>query len=303
MAPTLLGSAVALLAAGTVRSTDIPLHARFNYQNEYGAGGGLLELVADKSLRLNVAGGQLQHGDPLVLYPCGAHSHELFALEDGKIKLQANPGMCLNAEGGIVDGAKIVTWHCGTPTATSENEEFFMGRDGRIRLRRHKDKCINVQNGEAKAGAQLILYPCSDDDTTHNDVWEFEDGIIKLKHNPELHLNVAGGDIHNSSDVVLWGCQASRNEVFEFHGNRLRLAQVPDLCINSEHGVGANARLVAWPCHDDGEQPNELFRYDEDRQVVVSLVDENLAFNVRGAAMHAGSEIVLWPLKEGTDEL
>jgi len=302
MAPSFLGGVAALLAVGSVRCSEIPLHSQFNFNKDHGSGSGIIELMADSTLRLNVAGGELKHGDPLVLYPCGAQSHELFDLEDGKIKLRASPGMCLNAEGGVGDGAKIVTWHCGQ-TGSVEHDEFYMGRDGRIRLRRHKDKCINVEGGDAKAGAQLILYPCSDETTTHNDVFEYVEGIIRLKSNPDLHFNVAGGDLVNSSSVVLWGCQASRNEVFEFHENRLRLAQVPDLCINAEMGVGANARLVAWPCHDQGEQPNEMFKYDEDRKVIVSLADENLAFNVREAAMHSGSEIVLWPLKEGLQEL
>eukprot|EP00929_Paragymnodinium_shiwhaense_P001238 TRINITY_DN101464_c0_g1_i1.p1 TRINITY_DN101464_c0_g1~~TRINITY_DN101464_c0_g1_i1.p1 ORF type:complete len:304 (+),score=74.15 TRINITY_DN101464_c0_g1_i1:89-1000(+) len=303
MAPRILGSVAALLTAATVRSSDVPLHSQFNLNVDQGTGTGVIELMADTSLRLNVKGGELKHGDPLVLYPCTAHGHELFDLEDGVIKLRANPGMCLNAQGGPGDGAQIVTWHCGKVGETVEHEEFYLGRDGRIRLRKHKDKCINVKGGEAKQGAELILYPCSDEGMSHNDVFVYEEGMLKLKSHPSLHLNVAGAETQKSGNVVLWGCQASRNEVFEFHANRLRLGQVPDLCVNAEEGVGANARLVIWPCHQDGELPNEMFRYDEELKVIRSQVDDNLAFNVREAAMHAGSEIVLWPLVEGGQEL
>jgi len=295
--PIVLASAAVVFAIGLVQFAGaVVKHSQFKYQKESGT----IELVADPSLRLNVAGGELKQGDPLVLFPCVPQAHELFTLEDGVIKLQHSQSLCLNAAG-TNDGAKIVIWHCGQPGDRVVHPEFVLGKDGRIRLRQRPKMCINAGSGRLTMGTHLMLFPCATDTAHPNEVFVFKDGLIQLKFQPTLHFNIMGVEMALSSEVVLWSCQASSHEIFEFREGRLHMKNQPDMCITAEGGVVNGHRLVAWPCSTDVPASNELFSYDAERQVIYSGDDPNMGFNVKGGVMSAGGQIILWPLAK--DEL
>merc|ERR1712110_682012 len=97
-------------------------------------------------------------------------------------------------------------------------------------------------------------YPCAGNHThpSFNEIFTYNDGIIRLQAEPSLHFNVAGADLENSSSkLVLWNCQPGRNEVFEldFEG-RLRLKQAPGLCLNVQGGLAPGRPLIVWHCDE-----------------------------------------------------
>lgn len=272
-------------------------HSKFVFDN------GLIKLQMDEKLRLNVEGGTPEAGDAVILYPCTAHAHETFELvELGKSIKVRNTNMCLNAEGGPYPGARIVTWPCAQQGEKVEHEEFQMGSDGRITLAKHPHLCINVKGGDFSHGAELILWPCEEDGVAKNEEFVYlqDQGLIQLKARPEFHFNVAGGILDNSSHLNLYSCQAHAHEIFDFVDERVRLRYKPDLCLNAEGGIGADHRIVTWPCADT-PQDNERFAYDAKRNVIYAIHQPQFVFNVRHAGMHAGTEIVLWPIDDKSE--
>lgn len=271
-------------------------HSQFIFKD------GLISPIENPELRLNAKGGELKPGDPLILWPCGPHDHELFSIPDGDglIKLQVDPQLCLNAAGGISANAGIVLWPCSQSGNTVEHEQFEFHPDGRIKLKGHPDMCLNAQGGAMESGANLILYQCHDEPLAH-ELFVFDGGMIKLK-DTELHLNVKGGNMTEGSEIVLWHCEPGRHELFELGDNgQLHLQSDHGMCVNSEQGLGAGNRLVIWPC-SEVPGPNEVFQYDTGRQVIYAKDDPALGFNVKQAAMQPGTEILMWPLVE-KDEL
>eukprot|EP00927_Polykrikos_kofoidii_P019361 TRINITY_DN1903_c0_g1_i6.p1 TRINITY_DN1903_c0_g1~~TRINITY_DN1903_c0_g1_i6.p1 ORF type:complete len:311 (-),score=47.06 TRINITY_DN1903_c0_g1_i6:231-1124(-) len=284
---------VALVAAGVSwLAAAVPQHSKFLLD------GGVVKLLQDASLRFNVKGG-IETGNPIILYPCTPHSHELFNISYGPVRLLHAQHMCLNAEAGAGTGTRIVTFPCPTPgSEVHGHEEFVFADNGQIHLSEHPDKCLNVAEGRLEVGAKLILFPCHTDVKGGvNDVFEFDGGSIKLKSKPSLHLNVEGGNLSTSSPVVLWNCQAHSHEMFEFtETQQLRLTQSKDMCVNAEGGLSAGNRLIIYPCTKGTPNPNERFAYDTKRNVIFAVDAPHLVFNVKGAMMHAGGEIVLSPL-------
>lgn len=278
--------------AETAAVGSLPPHARFQFED------GLIRLQEKPELRLNIKGGKLEAGDPLVLWPCSPQSHELFDISpDGLIKLQANPQFCLNAEGGASAGTRIVTWPCEHGGIRAEHEEFSLGADGRLRLKQQPKMCINIKGGLIQLGAEVVLWPCGSG-AEPNELFTVQDGMIKVRANTTFHLNVAQGDLEKSAPVVVWACQAAAHEAFEATGDkRIRVKSRPELCLNAEGGVAMAKRIIAWPCAET-PQANELFVYDKDRGVIFSVEDPALGFNAKGGSMHPGDELVLWPLED-----
>lgn len=292
-------SVLAYFFVGSTRATTIPDHAKFLVDD------GVIRLEGDRSLRFNVAGG-IEEGNPLILYPCAPHSHEVFDISEGVIRLHHAPSICLNAEAGANAGANIVTWHCPQPGAeVHENEEFVFADNGQIHLKLNRNMCLNVPEGRFSLGTKLILFPCQEDATDNqNEIFEFHDGLIRVKAKPTFHLNIEGANLSASNNVVLWECQPNAHEVFEFTDmGQIRMKNQKNMCVNAEGGLRAGARMIVWPC--SGEEtvpPNEHFAYDAEAHVIYAVDAPSLGFNVKEADKAMGGEIILWPLSHG-DEL
>eukprot|EP00928_Gymnodinium_smaydae_P008476 TRINITY_DN13088_c0_g1_i2.p1 TRINITY_DN13088_c0_g1~~TRINITY_DN13088_c0_g1_i2.p1 ORF type:complete len:330 (+),score=29.98 TRINITY_DN13088_c0_g1_i2:101-991(+) len=289
MAPMLLASVIlSCICVGDARG--VPAHAKFNIL------GDTIVLKDNPKLRLNVKGGMLKPGDPLVLWPCSAQNHELFSiLPNGLIRANGNDTLCLNAEEGVGVGHQIIAYHCPSGRDPDENEAFEMDAKGRIRLKSHPTMCLNVKGGRIEQGTPVVVYPCSEGEPLMHEVFMLEDGLIKVKRNPDLHFNIKGGVLDTHHPVVLWGCQASRHEIFEFTPERtLKLTHGRGLCVNAEEGLAHGHRLIAYPCSSPPGR-NELFEYDSETETIFSVARPELGFNVKEAAMRAGTEIILYP--------
>lgn len=301
MAPFAARAAGLLLACSSVAVGDIPKvpeNMNFNFTN------GVIHLVTKPELHLNAKGGDLKPGDPLILWPCAPHSHELFESlsPQGLIKVKGvmgedgQGGLCLQAKGGPQAGAQIVSWPClqGNQTVPQEQWEH-VAATGQLRLVKHPDLCMNVKGGALNPGAELVLWPCSATPLPHEQ-FAFKDGTIVLANNTDLHFNLAGGDLQDSTHVVLYNCHPGRHELFNFTADsRVHVQGQSDLCINAEGGIGAGQRLIVWPC---AETPaaNEKFKVDESFGFIYAVEQPNLVFNAKGGGMAAGDEVVLWPL-------
>lgn len=275
-------------------TAGVPEHMQFSFKKE-----GIIQMKHKRKLRLNVKGGALEHGDPIVLWNAQESSHVQFEEKDGSIKLMNNPTMCLNIEGGLVAGSNLVTWPCRQSHEKSLNEDFKFGRGkmkGRIHPRSDSSLCLNVKGGAIEEGAEVVLWHC-EEGHDHEKFIMVGNRITVMDH-PELHFNVAGGDLSTPGvKIVLYKRHASANEVFKMSEGRIHLQQRTDLCLNAEGGLSAGHRIVVWPCSPEPEE-NELFYFDEKTGAIHSSKEPELAFNAAGGGMILGDEIVLWSTKE-----
>merc|ERR1712007_153780 len=100
-----------------------------------------------------------------------------------------------------------------------------------------------------------------------------------LKSQPDLHLNIEGGDLEEYANIVLWHCQPHLHETFEFEDGMIRIRD-SDGCLHAEGGLQAGSPLVAWKCSEGIPGDNELFAYDKSRSVIYSLKEPTLGFNI-----------------------
>mmetsp|Transcript_89626 Transcript_89626/g.256795 ORF Transcript_89626/g.256795 Transcript_89626/m.256795 type:complete len:315 (-) Transcript_89626:56-1000(-) len=287
-------------AAGAAQ--EVPAHMKFALVD------GELRALARPELRLNAKGGNISVGVPLILWPCSAHNHELFdpVSPEGLIRLTVVPrepggsgGLCLNAEGGARSGANIVTWPCAQTGELVQHEQFVYDEvTGLLRYKHDRELCMNVKGGATALGAELILWPCGEEPGP-NEQFYFEDGMIVLRLNRTLHLNVEGGNLQDpGKKVLIWNCHAGAHESFAFgRDGRLRLSGQEALCVNAEGGLGPGQRLVLFPCQEAPAE-NELFHQDDELGVILATAQTNLAFNAAGGGLRPGDEVMLWPLNE-----
>jgi len=282
------------LARSSAAVPAIPKHSLFSYDKE----SSLITLVGNPELRLNIKGGLGEpQGAPIVLWPCGPLDHELFKMENGLIKSQADPNLCLNVAGGANEGSPVSLWPCEHNGKKEPHEEFDLRNDGRIALRQKPNMCLNVEGGQIQHGTKLVLWPCRTTPPANELFIVNPNGYIQVKAKPEFHFNVQGA-VAAGSQVGLWDCRAGPHESFEFtRDSRIRLKMANDWCLNAEGGVGPGNRIIAWPCAQT-PQSNELFKYDSKRKVVYAAENPNLGFNAAGGTMNAGDEILLWPFKD-----
>jgi len=285
------------LVGGSAGIANIASHSLFSHDQE----SGLVNLVKNPELRLNVKGGLAEpEGAPVILWPCGPQNHELFKVEDGLIKSQADPNMCLNVAGGANEGAPLSLWPCEHSGKRTAQEEFEIRNDGRIGVKKHPNMCLNVEGGAIQHGTKIVLWPCRSTSSANELFIVNPNGYIQVKAKPDFHFNVQG-EVKAGAGVVLWDCQAAAHEALEFtKDSRIRFKMGNEWCLNAENGVAAGNRIIAWRCADK-PAANELFKYDAKRKVVYSVENPDLGFNAAGGTMQAGDEIVLWPFKH--DEL
>lgn len=115
-------------------------------------------------------------------------------------------GVCLNAEGGVIEGTRIVGMFC----SGAANEKFVV-QNGIIKLQ-GTTFCV-ASDGRAQ-GAQLRLRTCNGDVSTQN--FALWDGN-RIGHNTGYCVDLRGSGWfgHNNGGakpVVLWSCRGGRNQ-------------------------------------------------------------------------------------------
>ncbi|MCC7054286.1 MAG: RICIN domain-containing protein [Gemmatimonadaceae bacterium] len=114
-------------------------------------------------------------------------------------------GVCMNVEGGVIEGARIIGWYCGG----GANEKFVV-TNGVIRLQ-GTNYCV-ASDGRAQ-GAQLRLRTCNGDVATQNfAVW----ANSKIGHNSGYCVDLSGAGWFGQNNggnrpVILWPCSGDRN--------------------------------------------------------------------------------------------
>lgn len=269
----------------------------------YDRGEGVLQFKARAKLRLVVKGDSMAQGNPLILDECVPRTHELFKLKGEVLRATANGDHCLDVEGGVEAGNKIIAFPCPKDKKTL-HEEFEFDELGRIRLARNNDFCVNARGGIG-LGAELILWHCGET-AQPNELFELAGGVVRALHNPDLHFNIRGGDITKSAPLVLWRCEASQHAIFEFtERGQVRPKASPELCLNAEGGLEPGRSIVLWPCSTQKVVPhNEFFSYDEEKQLIYAATEPNLVFTAdiaKATDFQSGDRIMLWPLQYKTE--
>jgi len=253
---------------------------------------GFIEVAADKKLRMTVFG-EVKSGDPVTVGNCLIQANEKFVMANDSIRLFHNPTMCINAKGGVYQGAEVSTYPCNVGGVQTDNEQFVFGKDGRIRAKTQDHLCFNINEGKISHGTGLALYACGKEESHKHDVFGFTNHSFYVKSNPKLRLHAQ--DLLETSNIMLGGCD---HDTFDFdYKTKQIMLRGTDLCINAGGGIGAGAPLVVWQCTEPGKttEDNEKFQYDEDSHTIVSLKDTSLSFNIKEANIAAGSPIVLLP--------
>lgn len=144
-------------------------------------------------------------------------------------------GVCLNVEGGVIEGARIIGWFC----SGAANEKFIV-QNGTIKLQ-GTNFCV-ASDGRAQ-GAQLRLRTCNGDVSTQN--FAFWSGS-RIGHNTGYCVDLSGSGWFGQNNgggkpAVLWSCHGARNQQW-FAGGALR----PRLALSSLR-VGDKVTLVGKP--------------------------------------------------------
>lgn len=125
-------------------------------------------------------------------------------------------GVCLNVEGGVIDGARIIGWNC----SGADNEKFVI-EGGRLKLSGTNWCAESVSRAE---GAQLRLRGCNREDQLQNFAFWTND---RMGHNSGYCVDLKGAGWFGQNNghgkpVVLWTCKAGERNQQWFAGGGVR---------------------------------------------------------------------------------
>lgn len=177
---------------------------------------------------------------------------------------------------------------------------------GLFRLQQNTDLRLNIKGGAKsdqikEKGEPAILWPCG---PLNHELFIFKDGLIKLKVDENMCINVAGG-ASPGSNVNLWPCEHGgtrvEHEEFEMRDDgRIALKQKPDMCLNIKGGaIEHGSEVILWPCSVDGDGQNDVFSFN-DGYIQVKGKPE-FHFNIQGE-LKPEAKVVIWSCQAGPHE-
>jgi len=145
-----LGTEVVLWKCG---EEDSHSHDKFVYQD------GLIQLQSQRDFHLNVAGGDITNSAAIVVWNCAPAVHEVFefTFPENRIRMKHKPEMCINAEGGLVQGARLVLWPCHADP--EPHERFVYDKVRQVIHPQYVNTLgLNVKGGNMQNGGEVILW-------------------------------------------------------------------------------------------------------------------------------------------------
>merc|ERR1712187_587406 len=126
----------------------------------------MIKVVANPELHFNIAGGLTEkpEGLPIVLYSYRPGPHESFEFNTmGQLlvrpstNLRGAASMCLNAEGGLLKGNKIILWPCSPEPTPNERWRYDESLHAVVSLE-NPELGFNVAGGALTGGTQVLVW-------------------------------------------------------------------------------------------------------------------------------------------------
>lgn len=225
------------------------------------------------------------------------HSKFIYSKEDGLIKVYEKSNLHLNARGGSLQQSDpIVLW-----PNSAHNHEIFDIADGLIKVVSDANLCLNAEGG-AHQGHRLILWGCEKNSVNEEFLME-PDGRIHLQFKMGLCVNVEGGKLVDSANLILWPCHDSPqpHEVFVYHDRMIKVKSNMDLHFNVARAVTEQSSPVVL--YSYRPQRHERFEFTNKGQLRVRgdgsqfLASRPMCLNAEGG-LTKGHKIVLWPCSD-----
>jgi hypothetical protein len=269
-----------------------------------GSGGtaGLISVNASPGLCLNVSGDAPY--SQVILWNCGSQENMQFTYDSSTQLVHvtvAGKDQCLNAFGGLSDGALLGVWDC-IPGAANE---MFTISGSQIQAGGY---CIDVTNGAMAVGTAMQVWSCSGGP---NQQFTFggsgsgsggsgggggTSGLISVNASPGLCLNVSGDAPY--SQVILWDCGPYSNSQFTYDPST-QLVHVTaggkDQCLNAFGGLSDGALLGVWDCIPGAA--NEMFTVSGSQ-----IQAGGYCIDVTNGVMTAGTPMQVWSCSGGPNQ-
>ena len=142
---------------------------------------------------------------------CGALLTAGHAQAEPVIFLSGMGGKCLDAEGGVREGARVIGYAChGQANQTFDHARSSSGpmRIGGL--------CVDAQGGAGRQGDELILWKCNGQ---KNQSWQWSGNRLVGVNN--LCVDLKGGDGHwlGNQPAILWSCNGQKNQAWYWGKN------------------------------------------------------------------------------------
>src|SRR5579883_128568 len=113
-------------------------------------------ITTANGLCLDVKGGVLRNGNPVIVWPChGGENQTWFMHSDGIIEMSNNKCLDLRSENeSNRPGVKAIIWTCHG----RHNQRWWPGP--RNSLRSGTNLCLDVKGGRMRPGDEVIMWPC-----------------------------------------------------------------------------------------------------------------------------------------------
>lgn len=136
----------------------------------------------------------------------------------GTMFLSDHSNMCIDAEGGVRQGARLIVWDCHG----GDNQRFTLS-NGRLML---GSFCVDAASGMGRNGDDIILWPCHGG---ANQRWELKrprrDMGAQIVGVNGRCIDIYRGDSSRGAVLKLWDCHGGRNQAWAT-GSRLGWAYV-----------------------------------------------------------------------------
>jgi len=125
--------------------------------------------------------------------------------------------------------------------------------------------------------------------------------FIQSQHNPDLVLDVDGGNTYRGTKLIVWQRKASdyANQLFTFTPEGFIENVKSGLVLDIEGGGGAGSRVIIWDKKPTHQAENQRWQYDYTNQTFHCL-HRGFVLDIDGGSRAPGAKIIAWHPK-GSD--
>jgi hypothetical protein len=207
---------------------------------------------------------------------------------DGAIRSNLDPRYCASvSQGEIMDGPKIIMWHCGmSGSGTVGHEQQWKLENSLIKLEKHPNYCMSVREGKAGAGSDIILWSCGQ---TKEFRWDVDGSAIKFRADSHFHLHVRENSIFDGQELILWDGFASPFR-WQIENEHIKLKVDPRLCLSVREGkIGDGSNVILWTCGGSDE-----YQWVVAGDHIMPSTDQSKCLSVREGRTQDGMDIIIW---------
>eukprot|EP00727_Mastigamoeba_balamuthi_P010616 m51a1_g6177 putative carbohydrate binding module (142) ;mRNA; r:27626-28171 len=120
---------------------------------------------------------------------------------------------------------------------------------------------------------------------------------IVSEANPNMVLDIEGGNSNNGTKLIVWEFHGGENQQFKFDEHGFIKSRRSGLVMDVEGGVGQGRKIIQYQKHGGENQ-----RWRLTQAGTIQLECAELVMDVEGGNVNPGTHVIAWPPHGGPNQ-